>query len=210
MATAGATQSALAALPSHGGHRARQSDRLVEFTAKARATVLSASAPRPARNAVTPLPHIPWRSRPYVAFLVCRIERENSSAASVYAAASRPVLPIFAPLRRAGLLFTSLQDRNLNAVEIGWPFRLGLQGCIVDRSQDIGWQRTFGHGRKIVPELLQRSCINPCSTRRDRWPAFIARFLGGPSAAPRRSESVRRCERFLAYHNNSFSRSNSM
>jgi hypothetical protein len=23
--------------------------------------------------------------------------------------------------------------------------------------QDIGWQRTFGHGRKIVPELLQRS-----------------------------------------------------
>ena len=30
-------------------------------------------------------------------------------------------------------------DRNLNAVEIGWPFRLGLEGCIVDRSQDIGW-----------------------------------------------------------------------
>src|SRR6266478_1387937 len=51
---------------------------------------------------------------------------------------------------------TSLQDRNLNAVEIGWPFRLGLQGCIVDRSQDIGWQRTFGHGRKIAPEMLQR------------------------------------------------------
>jgi len=39
---------------------------------------------------------------------------------------------------------------------------------------------------------------------------FIARFLGRPSAAPRRSESVRRCERFLAYHNNSFSRSNSV
>jgi hypothetical protein len=37
------------------------------------------------------------------------------------------------------LRFTSLQDRNLNAGEIGWPFRLGLQGCIVDRSQDIGW-----------------------------------------------------------------------
>jgi hypothetical protein len=33
---------------------------------------------------------------------------------------------------------------------------LGLQGEIVDHSQDIGWQRTFGHGRKIVPELLQR------------------------------------------------------
>jgi hypothetical protein len=50
----------------------------------------------------------------------------------------------------------SLQDRNLNVVEIGWPFRLGLEGCIVDRSQEIGWQRTFGHGRKIVPEMLQR------------------------------------------------------
>src|SRR5258708_38883874 len=35
---------------------------------------------------------------------------------------------------------TRLSDRNLNAVEIGWPFRLGLEGCIVDRSQDIGWQ----------------------------------------------------------------------
>ena len=33
---------------------------------------------------------------------------------------------------------------------------MGLEGRIVDRSQDIGWQRTFGHGRKIVPELLQR------------------------------------------------------
>jgi hypothetical protein len=32
----------------------------------------------------------------------------------------------------------------------------GLEDCIVDRSQNIGWQRTFGHGRKIVPELLQR------------------------------------------------------
>ena len=57
---------------------------------------------------------------------------------------------------RALAWLTSLQDRNLNAEEIGWPFRLGLQGCIVDRSQDIGWQRTFGHGRKIVPEMLQR------------------------------------------------------
>src|SRR6202163_4064912 len=27
-----------------------------------------------------------------------------------------------------GLLLTSLQDRNLNAVEIRWPFRLGLKG----------------------------------------------------------------------------------
>ena len=54
-----------------------------------------------------------------------------------------------------GLLLTSLPDRNLNAVEIGWPFRLGFEGCIVDRNPDIGWQRTFGHGRKIVPEMLQ-------------------------------------------------------
>jgi hypothetical protein len=37
-------------------------------------------------------------------------------------------------------------------------------------------------------------------------------LFGGPSGAPRRSESVRRCERFLAcpaYYNNSFSKSNS-
>jgi hypothetical protein len=45
---------------------------------------------------------------------------------------------------------------DLNAGEIGWPFWLGLEGSIVDRSQDIGWQRTLGHGRKIVPDLLQR------------------------------------------------------
>jgi hypothetical protein len=36
----------------------------------------------------------PWHSRPYGPFLVCRIERENSSAASAYAATSRPELPI--------------------------------------------------------------------------------------------------------------------
>src|SRR6266436_6263281 len=48
------------------------------------------------------------------------------------------------------------RTRNLNAGEIGWPFRLGLEGGIVDRSQDIGWQRTFGHGRQIVPEMLHR------------------------------------------------------
>jgi hypothetical protein len=52
---------------------------------------------------------------------------------------------------RASAWLTLLQDRNLDAEEIGWPFRLGLEGGIVDRSQDIGWQRTFGHGRKIVP-----------------------------------------------------------
>src|SRR6266513_2650409 len=42
----------------------RQSDRLVGFTAEARARRYL--APRPARNAVTPLPHIPWRLHPYV------------------------------------------------------------------------------------------------------------------------------------------------
>src|SRR6266849_10179949 len=42
----------------------RQSDRLVGFTAEDRARRYL--APRPARNAVTPLPHIPWRSHPYV------------------------------------------------------------------------------------------------------------------------------------------------
>ena len=41
-------------------------------------TILSA---RSGRNAVARLPHMLWRSPPYVAFLVCRIERENSSAA---------------------------------------------------------------------------------------------------------------------------------
>ena len=39
-------------------------------------------------------------------------------------------------------------DRNLNAVDIRRPFWLGLEGCVVDRSQDIGWQRTFVHGDK--------------------------------------------------------------
>jgi len=38
--------------------------------------------------------------------------------------------------------------------------------------------------------------------------ALLRRAVRG--AAPRRSESVRTCERFLAYHNNSFSRSNSV
>ncbi len=57
---------------------------------------------------------------------------------------------LFSPSSPSGQLITALRnvfrsgsfapDRNLNAVEIGWPFRLGLEGCIVDRSQDIGWQ----------------------------------------------------------------------
>ena len=73
---------------------------------------------------------------------------------------------LFSPSSPSGQSITALRnvfrsgsfalDRNLNAVEKGWPFRLGLQGCIVDRSQDIDWQRTFGHGRKVVPEMLQR------------------------------------------------------
>jgi hypothetical protein len=73
---------------------------------------------------------------------------------------------LFSPSSPSGQSITALRnvsrsgsfapDRNLNAVEIRWPFRLGLQGRIVDRSQDLGWQRAFGHGRKIVPEVLQR------------------------------------------------------
>src|SRR5260221_10993474 len=57
---------------------------------------------------------------------------------------------LFSPSSPSGQLITALRnvfrsgsfapDRNLNDVEIGWPFRLGLEGCIVDRSQDIGWQ----------------------------------------------------------------------
>src|SRR6266478_6061879 len=57
---------------------------------------------------------------------------------------------LFSPSSPSGQLITALRnvfrsgsfapDRNLNAVEIGWPFRLGLEDCIVDRSQDIGWQ----------------------------------------------------------------------
>ena len=44
---------------------------------------------------------------------------------------------------------TRVSHHRFTAVEIGWPFRSGLEGCIVDCSQDIGWQRTFGHGRKL-------------------------------------------------------------
>jgi hypothetical protein len=65
------------------------------------------------------------------------------------------------------------QDRNLNAEEIGWPFRLGLEGCIVDRSQDIGWQRTFGHGREIwaahartIREQLEMRRYHSCRRQR--------------------------------------------
>src|SRR5258707_8373315 len=57
---------------------------------------------------------------------------------------------LFSPSSPSGQLIAALRnvfrsgsfapDRNLNAVEIGGPFRLGLEGCIVDRSQDIGWQ----------------------------------------------------------------------
>ena len=50
---AGATQNALAALPSHGGIApVRQSDRLAEFTAKARACdIVSASSGKECFNA---------------------------------------------------------------------------------------------------------------------------------------------------------------
>ena len=44
----------------------------------------------------------PVRSHPYVRSSFCRIERQNSSAASAYAATSRPVLPILAPFGPTG------------------------------------------------------------------------------------------------------------
>jgi hypothetical protein len=52
------------------------------------------------------------------------------------------------PLLR--LLFTSLQGQNLNAKEIGWPFRLGLEGCIVDRSQPEMLQRRGADDNAII------------------------------------------------------------
>ena len=67
---------------------------------KARATILSASSGKERCNAFASHPMALASIRP---FLVCRIERENSSAASAYAATSRPVLPIlalFGPDRR--------------------------------------------------------------------------------------------------------------
>ncbi len=33
-------------------------------------------------------------------------------------------------------------SRALNAVEIRWPFRLGLEGCIIDYSRDLGWRES--------------------------------------------------------------------
>jgi len=54
---------------------------------------------------------------------------------------------LFSPLR---LLFTSLQGQNLNAKEIGWPFRLGLEGCIVDRSQPEMLQRRGADDNAII------------------------------------------------------------
>jgi hypothetical protein len=51
-----------------------------------------------------------------------------------------PVRPIDYRVTQCVPLRIFRSGPNLNAVEIGWPFRLGLEGCIVDRSQDIGWQ----------------------------------------------------------------------
>jgi len=52
-------------------------------------------ASRPARNAATHLPHI--RALASIRSSFCRIEGENSFAASAYAATSRPDFPILAP-----------------------------------------------------------------------------------------------------------------
>ena len=70
----------------------RQSDRLLEFSAKTRARKASS----PARNAATALPHI--RALASIRSSFCRIERQNSSAASAYAATSRPEFPILADI----------------------------------------------------------------------------------------------------------------
>ena len=86
---------------SHGGIApVRQSDRLVEFSAKACARRYL--APRPARNAATPLPHIPCARIHTSRSSFCRIERQNSFAASAYAATSRPVFPVLALNRHLG------------------------------------------------------------------------------------------------------------
>ena len=46
----------------------------------------------------------------------------------------------------------SLRSRiETRAEEVGRPFRLGLQSCLIDRRQDFGWQGTFGQRREIVP-----------------------------------------------------------
>ena len=63
----------------------RQSDRLVEFTAKARARRYFG---KERCNAFASHPMALASIRLYVAFLACRIERENSSAPSAYAAMS--------------------------------------------------------------------------------------------------------------------------
>ena len=81
----------------------RQSDRLVEFSAKARARRYF--APRPARNAATPFCLTSHGARIHTSrSSFCRIERQNSSGASAYAATSRPVFPILGRLRRADVL----------------------------------------------------------------------------------------------------------
>src|SRR5438067_7031205 len=76
--------------------------------------------PRPARNAVTPLPHIPWRSHLYVAFLVCRIERRNSTAASAYATMWRPVLPRLAlfGLEQSGWRYPFLEAERTSRMRL--------------------------------------------------------------------------------------------
>ena len=46
------------------------------------------------------------------------------------------------------LLRLELGELKLGGFDLSLTgFGLGLQGCLVDCSQDIGWQRTFGHGR---------------------------------------------------------------
>jgi hypothetical protein len=60
---AGATQNALAALPELWGATRPFGRAIGSWNSRAKQV---RDAPRPARNAITPLPHIPWRCHPCV------------------------------------------------------------------------------------------------------------------------------------------------
>jgi hypothetical protein len=67
--------------------------------------------------------------------------------------------------------------------------------------QPIYFRSTLINGHSQNPSACLRGAKRHCTP---------CALFGGPSGAPRRSKSVRMCERILAYCNNSFSRSNSV
>ena len=85
----------MAVLPKSWRHRTRSAERSARriLGQSRRATILSASSGKERCNAFTPHP---VRSHPYIAFLVLSDKRQNSFAASAYAATSRPVFPVLA------------------------------------------------------------------------------------------------------------------